>query len=402
MIALNEGDFDRVFTQLTHPEAKLVNRSSSAFPDRSAAELRASFEDLHSIVDSWRTWNSVERWLDSTCGVVRLEREAVGTDGERYAWTRLFTVEARGGQITGWCAFELDDEDAAFAYAEERVRANASRLAVTNRASRQWDRVGAAMRSHDIDAALANFSSDYANDDRRRLSGHPVEGFEGLRAAVAHIFQQYNHFEGRTLAVRGQNILLAATRWSNDDGFESTHLHVIEINDEGLISYEGRFDDDDFAGAYRELTRRYCAGEGTAVADGAAFCAEWLVALNTRDLDRLIDELTDPDMRVENRSRSAFPHRSPAELRTTLEQLDTMIAQTQVWNSAEYWLDPTCLVTRNEREARGQDGEQYVWTRLFVFETHNGRCTHICEFELDDEEAAFAYAEERVRRAEES
>ena len=36
------------------------------------------------------------------------------------------------------CEFELDDEEAAFAYAEERVRATRSRLAVINRASQTW------------------------------------------------------------------------------------------------------------------------------------------------------------------------------------------------------------------------------------------------------------------------
>ena len=30
-----------------------------------------------------------------------------------------------------------------------------------------------------------------------------------------------------------------------------------EIGDDGLQIYEGRFDEDDFEGAYRELERRY-------------------------------------------------------------------------------------------------------------------------------------------------
>jgi hypothetical protein len=46
------------------------------------------------------------------------------------------------------------------------------------------------------------------------------------------------------------------------------------------------------------------------------------------------------------------------------------------------------------------DGERYEWERLLVTEFRNGRCTALCEFELDDEEAAFAYAEERIRATE--
>lgn len=399
LTALNRGDLDRLFGELSAPDLRFEMRSSSAFPESSAVEARAAIEDFNATVAAARTWLSAVHWVSPTCCVNRTDREAFGRDGEHYEWTRLSVVEFREGRMASEREFDLEDEAAAFVYAEQRVRAARSRLIVENCATRRWERVGESMSSRDVDAVLVNFAADYANDDRRRLSGDPVVGLAGVRTAVRRILEQFTHFEERTLAVRGENLLLSRTRWWNDAGFETTHLHLIEISDDGLITYEGRFDEDDFVGAYRELTRRYCAAEGAAVAEGAAFCTEWLIALNTRDLDRLIGELTDPAMSVENRSRSAFPHRSAAELRTTLEQLDTLVAQTRIWNSAEYWLDPTCLVTRNEREARGPDGELYVWTRLFVFETRDGRCTYICEFEVDDEAAAFAYAEERMRNA---
>ena len=54
----------------------------------------------------------------------------------------------------------------------------------------------------------------------------------------------------------------------------------------------------------------------------------------------------------------------------------------------------------NEREAAGQDGGRYTWTRIFVVESRDGRPTGMCEFDLEDEAAAFAYAEEQVRGAE--
>ena len=56
MIALNHGDFDRVFGELSTPEMRFENRSRSAFPDRSIDELRASFEELDAMVSSARTW----------------------------------------------------------------------------------------------------------------------------------------------------------------------------------------------------------------------------------------------------------------------------------------------------------------------------------------------------------
>ena len=115
---------------------RVENRSRSAFPDRSADGLRASFEELAAMVASSRTWGSALAGCRRLVRRARCEREAVGQDGEHYTRGRGFIVgELRDGRVASMCEFELDDEDAAFAYAEERVRATTSRLAVTNRAS---------------------------------------------------------------------------------------------------------------------------------------------------------------------------------------------------------------------------------------------------------------------------
>ena len=71
------------------------------------------------------------------------------------------------------------------------------------------------------------------------------------------ILEQYSHFEWRVLAVRGERLNLNWSRWSDAAGNETSYLHVVEIGDDGLQIYEGRFDEDDFEGAYRELERRY-------------------------------------------------------------------------------------------------------------------------------------------------
>jgi hypothetical protein len=189
---------------------------------------------------------------------------------------------------------------------------------------------------------------------------------------------------------------LFKSQWSDDAGHQAAHLHVFEVDNDGLICYEDRFDEDDFDGAYRELTQRFCAGEGEAFAEAAMFGAEYWIAANQGDFERF-GELTDPEMRAVNRSSSAFPDRSAAEFRASGEELKAMVASVRYWHSAECWLGSTCGVVRHDREAVGRDGEQYAWTRLLVFEIGDGRCTGVCAFDLDDEAAAFAYAEERVR-----
>jgi hypothetical protein len=74
-----------------------------------------------------------------------------------------------------------------------------------------------------------------------------------------------------------------------------------------------------------------------------------------------------------------------------------MVASTRSWHPVECWLSPNVCVSRHERRAEGQDGEQYAWTRLVVGEVAGGRVTAMCTFEPEDEDAAFAYADERVR-----
>ena len=127
--------------------------------------------------------------------------------------------------------------------------------------------------------------------------------------------------------------------------------------------------------------------------------AEYLIAINQGAFDKVVNELTAPGMRIENRTRSGFPDRSVTELGASFEELNTMVGPSRSWNSAVCWLSPACGVVRHEREAFREDGEHYAWAFFVVFEAVDGRATHLCQFEPDDEAAAFAYAEERVRQA---
>jgi hypothetical protein len=105
------------------------------------------------MVRSARTWLSAVCRVSPAWAVTRLDREAVGRDGEQYAWTRLVVNEISDGLLASMCEFELEDEEAAFAYAEERMLAASSRLAVTNRASESTEAGWRAMQVHDVDVA---------------------------------------------------------------------------------------------------------------------------------------------------------------------------------------------------------------------------------------------------------
>ncbi len=395
MAAMNRGDFEGLFRDLLSPDLRVENRSRSAFPDRSAAELRASFEELSDMVASFRAWNSTVSWLSPRWSVARHEREAVGLDGEQFQWARLLVIEYRDRRFASLCNFDLEDADAAFAYAEERMRATSSRLAVSNRASEGANNLSTAMRARDVAGVVGAYSDQFVYDDRRRRHGDPIEDRAELRAAVERIFEQFTGFEGQTLAVRGERLALLSSRWLDDVGDETTNFDVFELGEDGRIAYQGRFEEDDFESAYRELERRYYEGEGAAHAQPGAVMLEIMIGMSRGDFGKLFGELASPDLRVENRSRSGLPDRSAAELRASFDSLDEMVASVRAWSSAIRWLSPTWCVLRLEREAVGPDDEQYTWTRLIAGECRDGRLAWVCELDPDDEDAAFAYTEER-------
>jgi hypothetical protein len=334
--------------------------------------------------------------------VARQQREAVGRDDEQYVWTRIMVSEVRDGRLTSACEFEVDDEEAAFAYAEERVRATPGRLALTNRASEAAFRIVGALQTRDVDGAVAPYSDQVVYDDRRRLAGDPVAGHAEMRAATERILQQYSVFENRTLAVRGERLQLSWTRWSDDAGNETNYLHVFELGDNGRVAYAGRFDEEDFESAYRELERRYYLGEGAAFVEGGGLATKWVIAVNKGDFDQAFGEFFTPDAQVENRSRSAFPDPSVSDLGGSFRDLHASVAALRTWNSAVCWVSRDWCVARLEREAVGQDGETYAWTWLGVSALRDGRLVSACMFDPEDEAAAFAYANERIRAAEDN
>jgi hypothetical protein len=204
------------------------------------------------------------------------------------------------------------------------------RLAFTNRASESVDAALLALQAHDVDGALAVHSDQFVYDDRRRLSGDPIEGIAGLRKASKRLLEQYPHVEWRTLAVRGERLVLVWSRSSDDAGNETSYLALFEVGDDGRIAFEGRFDGDDFEGAYRELERRYYAGEGAAYARPGAMLCDLMSAESRGDLDRMFDELLSPDLRTENRADRRLPDRSTAQLRASHEALSDMVASVRI------------------------------------------------------------------------
>ncbi len=346
---------------------------------------------------SVRSFCSEIRWPAVNCMVATTRVVAVNPDDDPYTWDRFYTCEFRDNLVAA--VREFDDHAAALAYAAGRVRSFEDRLPVRNLVSATSQSFTRAMQEGDLDAAVAHFADGWVMDDHRRLAGDPIRGQQEVRSALPRILAQYNHFESHPLAVRGDRLELARSRWRDDDGNVSDTLHVNEVDANGRLASDSRFDADDFAGAYTELERRYCAGEGAAFAEHQHLVTEYVLALNRGDWQTIFEELTSPDLHVQNHCRSGFPDRSATDLRASLTELRNMLSSVRWWYSAVHWLSPTLNVSRMERQGWGHDGAHYSWTRLLVSRVRDGRVDAIWEFDPDDQAAAFACAEQQIAAA---
>lgn len=386
--------------RVSHPEFRWI-APPTAFKaaERTVEEMFEWMHERGRQVADQRNWVPVLRWLSPTCAIGRGRIVAVGDDGEEYNWDFLVVSECRDGLVRRTREFDVDDEDAAFAYAESLAASGFRRLSVSNQAAEVGHRVISALRRGDIDTATQNYSDHMVNDDHRRLSGDPISDPSLLRVAFERIAEQFNRFELRTLAVRGQRLHLASYQRSDDGGNQSTGLVLSEIDEDGRIVYDGRFDEEDFATAYRELERRYYTGEGAPNAEAGAALTQLILSETRGDLDAAFSMFSAPGLSIESRSRSLFPSRTPEELRRSVEELGAMVQSYRIWGPSVCWLSREWMVGRHAREAVGRDGERYLWTRIYAGQIKDGLFRSLCEFDADDEDAAFAYAEERMRAA---
>ena len=145
--------------------------STLVVQERSLDEFFRWLRERADQVSSVRNFCSVIRWLSPECFVALGDVQAQGSNNEEYTWARIYVGELRDGLLASMRQF--DDEAAAFNYAEARIPASTSRLAVTNRATQTLDRVINAMLDPITPPETTNdfYSQQFAYDDRRRFSG---------------------------------------------------------------------------------------------------------------------------------------------------------------------------------------------------------------------------------------
>ena len=221
-------------------------------------------------------WIAVPEWMSSEVCVSLLEMRGRDT-AAKYLWPRYYVTHLRDGLLASGREFGIDDEAAAFAYADSPAQEH-SRLVVRNRASVVADGIVESLRANDSAGVVALFADGLVYDDRRHLGGGTVATGRSTSSAsggFASVLALRQHNAGRAwrATCTGSDSL------SDSAGNATGYLHLFRLDDEGLVTYEGRFDGTtSSAPTTSELDRRYYSGEGVEFADGGRANSGWVGA----------------------------------------------------------------------------------------------------------------------------
>ncbi|MGV1005475.1 MAG: adenylate/guanylate cyclase domain-containing protein [Candidatus Nanopelagicales bacterium] len=332
----------------------------------------------------------VMHWITPHCLVALSDIRGVGPDGETYEWPRIYVAEYRDGLAVSTREFEADQEDAAFAYAETKAGGATGVLTLSNTAARTFETALAALRAGDSAAFAGCCAEDVVQDDRRRIGGVPIIGRTQMHAGVQIFLNQYSSFEIDVLAVRGDRLVLASSRWADEAGNRTEQLHLAEVDSDGRVIYDGRFDAGDFLTAYCELEHRHYAGEGAQFSVSGRAAASWIAAVNRADIDAA-RTVCDPAFRW-----VAPPGGLKATERTLDDMFDWMAQRSRQvsglthWMQALRWMSPVCAIGLGAVSGIGLDGEDFQWRLHFVTQCRDGMLVSVHEF--DSEAAAVEYA----------
>ncbi len=181
------------------------------------------------------------------------------------------------------------------------MRATASRLAGHEPGQpRRATPAGRAMHAHDVDALVAYYADRFVYDDRRRLTGDPIDGHVAtceLRSTESS--SSTAQFEWRTLAVRGERLHLGWTSAGRTTpGYETAYLHVLRDRRRRADRLRGPLRRRRLRGrlprARAALLRRRGRGVRRSGRHGRPSAS---IALNQGDFDRMFSELSSPDLR---------------------------------------------------------------------------------------------------------
>ena len=214
--------------------------------------------------------------------VTRYEQHG-GIDVERREAMVLVHAAGRLARVELFDGPDLDQAIARFDELTATPRASVF-APRTNAATRTVGAVHQALQVGDVDAAMARYADGFEIvDDRsivreQRHADAQRQSFELMVAAGTTL-------HARPLAVRGERLLLSELTVSSQNGFTTTMLDLVEVDDEGRVSRAASFDADRFAEAEDLLNEWWMEGEAAPFRDVFEVALAARTASSRKDFD---------------------------------------------------------------------------------------------------------------------
>jgi class 3 adenylate cyclase len=350
------------------------------------------------IVELFRTLREMQNAMVVTREIVSgrailfsAENRATDAEGGEMSWF-FHTVGLADdeGKTTRVEIFGEDDLDRARARLDELGRPGRGRPSLEelgtagarnphpeNAATRATHRVVGMANAGDWDEALRAYRPDFERIDHRGVVAAPPlqrgaeEYLEGFRAYL----EVFDRLAVEPIAVRGDRLALSRSVVTSAEGLESVFLHVLELDEDGLIARMAYFDEADLPAALEELDARYEAGEGVEPADPRTPAVENAATRRTRDdLDLLLAGRHD-DLR--------------ASLRPTFERIDRRhgVAGAPITSAADYLASLRAIMDQFDAlsfEPVAVRGERHHLSRVTWGRPDDFHVTALVVFEFDD------------------
>jgi hypothetical protein len=316
-------------------------------------------------------------------------------DGSAFAWDVVYVIrESASGRAAHLVSFDSADWAHALALFEVwTAGAEAPTPALENAATRALERMAEMMRDGDLDGLATLYPEDAVCDDRRTGVSSGVSVGRAATLDLIHSLLDVGLREvaHEVLAVRGDDLALAARRTARDDGFELALLTVVEVDGAGRMSRALLFDQSDLVGALEALEQRRLERHGTTMLRSERWHLDDLLGTNRGEDDpgRLA-----PGYRLVDHSYAGF---GDADADGQQVQLDVMRSQVssltivpgRIHASERAVLAPYLIVGID------QDGADYRWEMANVQHyDENGFITAAHSFQIEQWAEAVALFDE--------
>ena len=378
------------FNQREFPELDWENvdhRRARAFaPGELAAYMRATW-DLAPDVGCYS--EAVHRLSDLGAVVTQVVR-GTSQEGFEAEWREVVLFTVAGGMISRCEVFDEADLDAALARFDELSR---SRPELENEATQNGVLIAEAFNRRDGDAIFALANADGRYEDRRKGLRSVLDGPERRKVidATLETVPITWRMEVESIAVRGSRLSLTRDCYRDTGDPERPIavelLHLMEVDNAGLMQHTVTFDVDDLDAALSELDARYVAGEAAAYANTWSLVTGAYGGFNRRDL-----AATTPDwISIDHRRGAGF---EPGDMIPYMQAAWDDSPDTRIYVAAVHRISSIGAVVTHVAQGISQDGFDAEWRDINVL-TVDGNLVDRCElFDHDDLHAALARFDE--------